>query len=237
MVEVRGWLNPRHDTWAESCLFHALRRVLGCEEAHARGLAREFREQGGLTVDAQLRETAERLSDALQGVGALIYLTPGEGQLTFSEVHPVTWGERPEDTASCQRLSASKFQVDVWLPSIDELTGEPIPRPTPADRFWLANVPARRVEIIGEHEDAARLNVELVQPVDSVAFIPDPTLSGPGDISFETAMRLAGGRIIANRISEDREFWYFYFFCFGPNCQRISKAGGSSTRIGRAPPT
>jgi hypothetical protein len=169
VVEVRGWVDSRDDTWAESCLFHAVQRVLGCNEAEARRLAHEFRDQGSIHIDVQSRDTAERLSEDLQGVGALVYLTPREGPITFSEVHAARWGSRMDETATCQRVTGSNFHVALWVPTVDGVTGEPTPRPMASEHFSLSSVPASCVKIIGEDEDTVLLDAELNQPLRSVA--------------------------------------------------------------------
>lgn len=233
-VEVRGWLDPPDDAWVELCLLHALERVIGCDDMYARRLAQQFREQGSVIVDTPSRETAERLSEDLQGAGALIYLAPSDVPVILTEVHSATWGALQDDTASCQRRTPSRFHVRFWAPTTNGVTGEPAPRPTSVDGFSLAGVAARRVAVMDEDADSALLDIELVKPLRSVAFVPDPALCHPGGVALETAMRLVGGRVIVNWISEDHDYWYFFFFCFGPNCTRVSKQDGVCTRIRRA---
>lgn len=253
-VEVRGWQGPRSD--GERCLFSTLRGLLGCDDAQARRLAYQFGEQGSVVIDAKSRESAEGLSEYLQGLGALICLAPREGPVTSIEAHVAAWGTLRDDRATCQRVTSSKFHVTFYAPTIDYISGETTARPACTESFSLGGVSASCIKVIDESEDGALLDVELVQPLRPVAFVPDRTLCRPGGIGLEAAMRLVRRQIIANWISEDLDYWYFHFLDGGagswhftqpegpnppheylvPNCYRISKQDGVCARISRALP-
>lgn len=198
-------------------------------------MAEEFRQRGSVILDAPSREIAERLSQDLQGVGALIYLAPFEGPIDFTEVHHATWGTRSDETASCIRLTSTNLRVTFGASTTDWL-GNPTPHPGVDSGLSLAGVPARRIEIVDATESGAVLAIELAQPLPWAMFVPDPALTRSDGIDFEDAMRLVGQEVIANWISEDEDYWYFYFFCFGPGCTRVSKHDGVCTRISRRRP-
>ncbi len=230
-VEIRGW--QESESGPETCIFNALQRVLKYDEGSARRLADEFAKSGRLNVHAPSRESAEDLNESLQGLGALTILEPTDAPVTLCEVHSATWGSLVDDSASCDRLTPTHFRVRLYAPPFDVM-GTPTPRPNVAAPFSLAGIRASRTSLLEENEDDVVLDIELIEPMQSVTFVPDSKLAKHRGVSLETAIRLAGGTSIVNWISEDVDHWYFYFFCFGPNCKRVSKSDGVCTRISRS---
>jgi len=227
-VEIRGWQEGR--SLPEQHIFYALRRVLGSHESSARRVADEYARSQRVVVHAWTRADAERLAGALQGVGALTYLDPTDGPITLLEVHPAKWGFLSDDAVLCERLAPSRFHVNFYVPSHDG-AGKPRTLPHAADMFRLAGIPARRTAILQLRQHDLSLDVALAEPMPSAAFVPDPRLARRGGVSLETAIRIVGGTVISNWISEDRDNWFFRFFCIGPSRKRVSKSDGVCTRL------
>jgi hypothetical protein len=227
-VEIRGWQDGQASL-PEQCIYYALRRVLGYDEGNARRVAEEYVRAKHVVVHAWTRENAERLASALQGVRALTYLAPTDCRITLLEAHPAKWGFLFDGAAVCERLTPTRFHVNFYVPSHDS-AGKPRTLPR-LDELFLSGIEARRAVIVQEREHDLSLDVALAHPMPSAAYVPDPKLARRGGISLETAIRIVGGSVIANWISEDRDNWYFRFFCIGPNRKRVSKSDGVCTRL------
>ena len=158
----------------------------------------------------------------------------------FLELHPVSWAEIVQASATTRRLADDLFDVQIEKSRLSvEAHVEPYPTPAISTTFWLRGIAARELSIAQDGETVVDVRVTLTQPMPDVSFRPDPLLALPHGISFDDAVEIVECRelpIYVNGIVEGRDYWFFPRFHSASCGLFVAKEDGAVTDAGSAFP-
>ena len=158
----------------------------------------------------------------------------------FLELHPVSWAEIIQASATTRRLADDLFDVQVEKSRIS-VEAHVAPHPTPAisETLWLHGIAARELTITGDTETLVEVRAALTAPMPDVSFHPNPSLAFPHGISFDDAVEIVECRempIFVNGIVEGRDYWFFPRFQLDSCGLFVAKEDGAVTDAGSAFP-